>query len=189
MIIFTLSKDVWQRMDSLCFLMFGDREKSFKTKASPWWYSCFTQDGLWGKRLQAEKQPQSHTRRRNPARRWKWKGRKGLMVGLVNAPLGFLQAETSTNISIITEKPCDCQAQSPDVVDNMFELLVVKVSSCSSNTDKTLHCQIPVTFSTTGCSRFLTGMSCFLSPQLRQDNIRRPEGCKSCFSLKLPSSA
>lgn len=58
---------------------------------------------------------------------------------LVNAPLGSLQAETSTNISIITEKkkkkPVDCQAESPDAADNMFELLVVKVSGCSSNVD------------------------------------------------------
>lgn len=62
------------------------------------------------------------------------------MVGLLNAPLGFLQGETSTNISIMTEKPSDCHAQSPDVADNMFELLVVKVSSCSSNMDKKPRC-------------------------------------------------
>lgn len=62
------------------------------------------------------------------------------MVRLINAPLGFLQAETSTNISIITEKPSDCQAQSPDVADNMFELLVGKVSSCFSNMDKKPSC-------------------------------------------------
>ena len=49
-----------------------------------------------------------------------WKERKGLMVGLVNAPLGSLPTETSTNISIITEKPSECQAQSPDVADNML---------------------------------------------------------------------
>ncbi len=64
----------------------------------------------------------------------------GLMAGPVNAPLCFLQGETSTNISIITGKPGDCQAQSPDVADNMFELLVVKVSSCSSNMDKKPRC-------------------------------------------------
>lgn len=63
-----------------------------------------------------------------------------MMVRLVNAHLGFLQAATSTNISIITEKPGDCQAQSPDVADNMFELLVVKVSSCFSNVDKKPLC-------------------------------------------------
>ena len=62
------------------------------------------------------------------------------MARPVNAPLGFLQAQTSTNISIITEKPSDCQAQSPDVADNMFKLLVVKVSGCFSNVDKKSCC-------------------------------------------------
>lgn len=33
------------------------------------------------------------------------------------------------------KKPVDCQAESPDAADNMFELLVVKVSGCSSNVD------------------------------------------------------
>lgn len=59
--------------------------------------------GLFVGRLQAEKRPQSHARR-NSAQRWEFDGRKGLMVGLVNAPLGSLPAKTSTNISIITER-------------------------------------------------------------------------------------
>lgn len=136
-------------------------------------------------RFQAEKRPQSHTRR-TPTQRWELDGGTGLMVGLVNAPLGFPQAETSTNISIITQKPHDCQAQSPDVADNMFELLVVKVRSCSSNMDEKPRChfqshsqpQIAV-FSWQECASF---------PLHSHDNIRRPEECESCFSLNLPSS-
>lgn len=76
------------------------------------------------------------------------------MARPVNVPLGFLQAATSTNISIITEKPTDCQAQSPDVADNMFELLVVKVSRCFSNADKKAALPFPVILSTTSCSLY-----------------------------------
>lgn len=143
--------------EQFVFLIFGDGEmcrfdfliRSVPVlRCEPWRYICVAQHGLWRGGLQAEKGPQRHTRKRNPAQARKLNGLKGLMVGLVNAPLGFFQAETSTNISIITEKPSDCQAQSPDVVDNMFELLVVKVSRCSSNTDKKLHCQFQSHFQT-----------------------------------------
>lgn len=66
------------------------------------------------------------------------------MVGLVNAPWGFLRPEASANISIITEKRSDCRARSPDAADNMSELLVVKVSGCSSNMDKKPRCNFPL---------------------------------------------
>lgn len=41
---------------------------------------------------------------RNPTKIQESDGGKGSPVVLVNTPLGSLQAETSTNISIITEK-------------------------------------------------------------------------------------
>lgn len=96
------------------------------------------------------------------------------MVDPVNAPLGFLQAETYTNISIITEKPGDCQAQSRGVADNMFELLVVKVSRCSSNMDKKPLCHF---------QRFQPHAGVFSRASFflhSQDKIMSEE-CESCF--------
>lgn len=98
---------------------------------------------------------------------------QGSTAGPVNAPRGLLQAEPSANISIITEKPGDCQAQSPDVADNMFEVSAVKVSGCSSNMEKKPRCHFPSRSQPQVAAFSLTDTSFFLSPQPRPDTINR----------------
>lgn len=85
-----------------------------------------------------------------------WVVGKALKACPVNTPWGPSppQAEAFTNIAIIAEKHSACQAQSPDVAHNMFQLSVVKVSGCFSNMDKKAALPFPVIFSTTGCSLF-----------------------------------
>lgn len=122
-----------------------------KHKHPPWWCFCFTQGGFV---REEEEDYRPHLEESNKDTGVWWRER----LVLVNAPLGSLQAETSTNISIITRKKKKeacwlpgreprCSRQHVWALSRKGQRLLLK----RGLKKKKATLPFPVAFSTTGC--------------------------------------